>query len=250
MQKAEIKTTWSQPPDKLDLKANQVDIWRIELDLPPVSVKSLESALSADEDQRAARFHFPKDRDHFVIAHGVLREILSRYLACEPDQLNFSKNEYGKPALDGRKLEFNLSHSGDFALIAVTWEQKVGVDVERIRSDIEIESMARRFFSSNEVAELMSLPLEQRKVAFFNCWTRKEAYIKAQGLGLSMPLQDFDVSLTPYEPALLRATRPDAQEAARWIFFALDVDPGYAAALAVEAHNLLLQSWDWKMAIR
>ena len=145
-------------------------------------------------------------------------------------------------------LEFNLSHSGDFALIAVTQAHKVGVDVECIRSDIELESMARRFFSPIEVSELMSLLADQRLVGFFNCWTRKEAYIKAHGLGLSLPLDSFDVSLTPGEPAILRATRPDAEEAARWTIIPLEVAPGYSAAVSFLGKDLDLRLWDWKLS--
>ena len=245
MQKTESKARWAQPPDTLDLQPHQVDVWRIALDLPPASVKALEKHLSADESQRAAHFRFSADRGRYIVAHGCLREILARYLHCQPGQLSFSTNEYGRPSLDDRKLEFNLSHSGNFALIAVGQEHKVGVDVERIRSDLEQDSIARRFFSANEVAELMALPPDQRDFAFFNCWTRKEAYIKAQGSGLTFPLDSFDVSLAPNEPALLRATRPNPQEADRWALLALDVDPNYAGALVVEGQGLEFRLWDW-----
>jgi 4'-phosphopantetheinyl transferase len=143
------------------------------------------------------------------------------------------------------KLEFNLSHSGNYVLIVVAEEHKVGIDVEKIRPDMENESIANRFFSSREVSELMAVPPEQRKLAFFNCWTRKEAYIKAQGLGLSLPLDSFDVSLTPNEPVILRATRPDANEASRWTLVSLEFDSNYAAALAVEGKDFKLRLWDW-----
>jgi 4'-phosphopantetheinyl transferase len=245
MQRIESKPTWSHPPGVLDLKPRQVDLWRIHLDLPIASVKLLESALSADEAQRAARFHFPADRQRYIVAHGCLRDILARYLSGTPGQLNFSTNRYGKPALEEHDLEFNLSHSGDFALIAVTQGLKVGVDVERIRADMELERIASRYFSQGEFSELMTVQSDQRIVAFFNLWTRKEAYIKAQGLGLSLPLESFDVSLTPDEPAILRATRPDPGEAARWTLHSMQVDPGYAAAVAVEENNPEFRSWDW-----
>jgi 4'-phosphopantetheinyl transferase len=250
MQKTETRTLWAHPPDILELQSDQVDIWRITLDLPPASVTSLESNLSADETQRAGRFHISAGREHYIVAHGVLRDVLVRYLHSEPRQLEFSTNDYGKPALDSHKLEFNLSHSGDFALIAITRERKVGVDVERIRPELECESIARRFFSPNEVFELMALPAEQRGMAFFNGWTRKEAYIKAQGMGLSMPLDSFDVSLTPNERAILRATRPDAQAAFHWTLLSLDVDPNYAAAVAVESQGLEFRFWDANTVIR
>jgi len=247
MQKTKIETLWSQPPDKLELSSNQVDIWRIKLDLQPATVNQLESTLSVSEALHAARFHFEKERIRYIVSHGCLRDILSQYLQSEPGKQRFEINDYGKPAVQDHKLEFNLSHSGDFALIAVTQERKVGVDVERLRSDIEIESMARRFFSPNEVSKLIALPLELRVSGFFNCWTRKEAYIKAQGLGLSLPLDSFDVSLTPSEPVLLCATRPDLQESTRWTLFALEVDLDYAAAVVVEGRDLKFRLWDWHL---
>ena len=228
--------------------SNHLDIWRVSLDLLTDPVKLLKPFLSEGEANRAARFHFPVDNVRYIAAHGCLREILARYTHSDPDQLVFSANRYGKPALRDHMLEFNLSHSGDFALIAVTQAHKVGVDVECIRSDIELESMARRFFSPIEVSELMSLLADQRLVGFFNCWTRKEAYIKAHGLGLSLPLDSFDVSLTPGEPAILRATRPDAEEAARWTIIPLEVAPGYSAAVSFLGKDLDLRLWDWKLS--
>ncbi len=246
MQKDYSVTAWSPPSDHLDLEPNQVDVWRVFLDLSTDSVKLLESFLSEDETQRAARFHFLADRDRYIAAHGCLRDVMARYLLREPGQLNFSTNEYGKPSLDDHNLEFNLSHSGEFALIAVTRECKVGIDVERIRSDMEHESIASRFFSPNEVSELRALRPEQMELAFFHCWTRKESYIKAQGLGLSLSLDSFDVSFGPDEPIILRATRPDAQEATRWTLVSLEVDPNYAAAVAVKGQELEIRFWDWK----
>ena len=239
------KDKWPSPSDTLDLGIDQVDVWRVSLKLTADSVKLIESTLSMDERERASRFHFPADKDRFIAAHRSLRHILSRYVQCKPGELTFSVNQYGKPSLDNNKLKFNLSHSGDFALIAVTQERKVGVDVERIRSDMEIEDIASRNFSKHEVSELMALPPEQRVTGFFNCWTRKEAYIKAHGLGLSLPLEDFDVSLTPNEPVILRATRPDQQEVARWTLLSLQVDPGYASAVAVEGKDMQLRLWNW-----
>lgn len=232
------KNNWTPPPDSLNLKSHHVHIWRISLDLSTDSVKSIESTLSADELERAARFHFQLDKNRFIVAHGILRKLLGRYLHCDPTELTFSLNQYGKPALVNSALEFNLSHSGNFALIAVTQGRKVGVDVERIRQGISSHVIAQQYFSKSEVAELQSLPIEQRESAFFTCWTRKEAYIKAQGLGLSLPLESFDVSLTPGQLSILRATRPDLQESARWTLRSLDVELNYAGAVAVEGAAL------------
>ena len=241
------KDNWIPPPDSLDLESHHVDVWRIFLDLSADSVELKESTLSANERERASRFHFPKDSDRFIAAHGSLREILARYLHRKPAQLTFSVDQQGKPALVDSKLEFNLSHSSDFALLAVTRERNIGVDVERIRTDMELENIAIHNFSKIEISELMALPLEQRIAGFFNCWTRKEAYIKAHGLGLSLPLDSFDVSLIPDQPANLRATRPNPQEAVRWTMRSLDVAPNYAGALAVEGLGLVFRLWDWNL---
>lgn len=238
----DLKTSWSAAPESLDLQFEQVDVWRISLDLPAATVKLLVSALSADEHERAARFRFPGGKQRYIIAHGCLRNILARYLDREPGQLRFSRNEYGKPALQSHELEFNLSHSGDFALVAVTRGHNVGVDVERIRPELEHDKIAGRFFSPTEVSELMAFSPIEREHVFFDCWARKEAYIKAHGLGLSLPLDSFDVSLN--EPACLRATRPDPDEAARWTLLSLKVEPGYAAAVAVEGQCLEFRFWD------
>jgi len=228
------KNNWTHPPDSLNLESDHVDIWRLSLNLLVGSVKLTESTLSADETERVARFHFEVDKNRFLVTHSALRKILGRYLHRDPAELKFSLNQYGKPALVNSALEFNLSHSGDFALIAVTQRRKIGVDVERIRQGISSHVIAQQYFSKAEVAELQSLPIEQRGSAFFTCWTRKEAYIKAQGLGLSLPLESFDVSLTPGQLATLRATRPDEKESARWTLRSLEVDPNYAGAVAVE----------------
>jgi 4'-phosphopantetheinyl transferase len=240
-------STWSSPPSELEFtSAHQVDIWRVPLDLPLETRRSLESLLSAEEATRAARFYFRADRNRFLVSHASLRDILSRYLHCEPRQLNYSVNAYGKPALDQGGLEFNLSHSGDFALVAVTRGRKVGVDVERMRTGIEADIIGGQYFSPAEMSELQSLPVEQQETAFFICWTRKEAYIKAQGMGLSLPLDSFDVSLIPDQPAILQATRPDAGEAAHWTLLSLQVGVGYEAAVAVEGQNLEFRLWDWE----
>ncbi len=247
MQKTNLHSVWSSPPNTLELQSHQVDVWRAHLHLPVDTLNQLEAILSTDETQRAARFHFPADRDRFIAAHGCLRDVLTRYLHCEPNQLSFSTNQYGKPALHDHKLEFNLSHSGEFALIAVSHDRKVGVDVERVRQGISSQVIAQQYFSKSEFTELQTLPLEQREVAFFTCWTRKEAYIKAQGLGLSLPLESFDVSLTPNEPAILRATRPDSQEAVRWTLSSFAIDSRYEASVAVEGQDLEFRLWDWNI---
>jgi 4'-phosphopantetheinyl transferase len=236
---------WLTSPETMDLQSHQVDIWRVVLDLPSDSFQWAESTLSADELERASRFHFEKDRSRFIVAHASLRGVLAQYLQRDPKQISFSANEFGKPFLPDHEVEFNLSHSGDYAMIAVTRGRNIGVDIEHLRDDKELETLARRFFSPSEVTELMALPPEWRMIGFFNCWTRKEAYIKARGLGLSLPLDSFDVSLAPGERVMLRATRPDSKDATRWTIRPLEVDSGYAGAIAVKGLGLDFRFWDW-----
>lgn len=242
------KDNWTPPPALLEMGPHQVDIWRVSLDHYPDSAGWAASTLSTDEAERAARFHFEADRHRFIIAHACLRDILSRYLRCEPGKIEFSANDHGKPFLlsNNNEMNFNLSHSGAYILIAVARERNVGVDVERFRLDLEHEKIARRFFSQRENDEFSTIPPEGKVIAFFNCWTRKEAYIKAHGLGLSLPLDSFDVSFSPNEPTLLRATRPNTNEASKWTLLSLDVHPDYAGALAAEGTGLDFRSWDWK----
>jgi 4'-phosphopantetheinyl transferase len=233
----------------LTLRGDEVHVWRARLDGPSARTRELLSALSPDERERAWRFHFTKDRDHFVVARGLLRSILGLYLGREPGQLRFGYGPHGKPYLIGENdqdgLRFNLSHSHGLALLVVARARQVGVDVERVRPDIAGDGIAERFFSPQEVARLRALPAALQAEAFFNCWTRKEAYIKARGEGLSLPLDQFDVSLAPGEPAALLATRIDAEEASRWSLMALAPGPGFAAALAAEGSGWRLKCWQW-----
>ncbi len=210
-----------------------VDVWKIALDRPADVVSGLRELLSADELARAAKFRVERGAERYIVGRGVLRTLLGRYTGAPPQSLAFAYNEYGKPELHGSDVHFNLSHSHGIALAAVTRGRAIGVDIERIRGDVIGEKIAERFFSPAEARVLASLPADQQAQGFFNCWTRKEAWIKARGAGLSIALNSFEVSLTPGEPARLIATRPDAEEARRWSMEALDCEPGFAAALAV-----------------
>ena len=232
------------------LGRDEVHVWRARLDRNTSYRQSLQQILTADEQVRAERLYFPKDRQHFVVARGVLRLILSRYLDMEPYQLRFCYNRYGKPGLvtsSGQEaLSFNVSHSCGLALYAVTRSREIGIDLERIRRDFACEQIAERFFSPREKATLRALQAKKVKHrAFFNCWTRKEAYIKARGEGLSLPLDQFDVSLAPEEPATLLDMRGDPREASRWSLQELFPGSGYVAALAVEGHGWRLACWEW-----
>ncbi len=240
-------TIWSIPPLNLKLKPDEVHIWRASLKVANSTVESLLATLCVEEQQRAERFHFQKDRNHFIVAHGLLRLILSRYLDRKPHDLNFYYNQYGKPALvsASSEIHFNLSHSHELALIAVTQNRDVGIDLEYIRSDFPCEQIAQSYFSPRERAVLNQIPAALKTEVFFTCWTRKEAYVKATGKGLSLPLDQFDVSLIPGEPAKLLHTQWDTQEAGRWLLQELVPGSGYVATLAVAVGGGQIKCCQW-----
>lgn len=235
-------TPWSAPPDQLELNPRDIHVWHASLEQPIEIVRSLRSLLSADEIAKADRFRFAKDQRHFTVGRGTLRKLLGAYLNAAPEEIKFDYSYYGKPSLRGpgnSTLKFNLAHSGGIALYAFTVIGEVGVDVEFIRPEFTGDDIARRFFSQAEVRSLDALPDEVRTRAFFNCWSRKEAFIKAKGLGLSLGLDQFDVTLGYELPAAVLATRWDEREAARWSLQPIDVGTDYAGAFAIESSD-----WD------
>jgi 4'-phosphopantetheinyl transferase len=237
---------WQAPPETLRLEEGQAHVWRISLDPNPAALKSLYQTLSVDEQERACRYRFDRDRQAFIVRRGRLRIILGRYLGLDAASLQFLYNPYGKPFLRPEaagQLCFNLSHSQDLALFAFARRVDIGVDLERERLDFNCTELAERFFSINERAELNALPVENRSKAFFLCWTRKEAFIKAHGEGLSLPLEQFDVSLTPGESPRLVATRAGLEAPDQWSLFNLEPVPGYRAALAVRGRGYELHCW-------
>lgn len=226
------------------LTTNEVHLWRANLE--DHSAGSLRHLLSADEISRAGRFHFDKDRNHYIVARGLLRKLLATYLNTPAAALCFSYGEKGKPFLASGQygaINFNLAHSHGLAVYAFSTERELGVDLEFIREDFGGEKIAERFFSSGEIEVLRTVSTELKNEAFFNCWTRKEAYIKARGEGLSMPLDQFEVSLAPGEvPALLR-NHKEPGETARWSMHSVEMPDGYVAALVAEGHNWQLKTF-------
>ncbi len=226
-------------PDRRQF-SHDIEVWHSSNTVSDADLVYFRSLLSRDELGRSARFRFEADRNNYTIARGGLRQLLGSYLGLSPAAIRFKYSPYGKPLLDigleSNGLEFNISHSGEMILWAFTTGRRVGVDVEKVRRDFNTAEIAERFFSLAERAELNDLPPEQRHRAFFYCWTRKEAFIKALGEGLSHPLDGFDVSLTPGKLAQLRATRPDPQDAARWLLWDVPMRGDYAAALVAAAH--------------
>ena len=241
---------WPFPPtDQPELLDNEIHVWRVSLDLPASTVQRLRTVLTEDELHRADRFRFPKSRIHFTVARGVLRTLLGQYLNTLPESIRFEYNQYGKPALspadNTNDLRFNLSHSGEMALYAMTRHRDVGIDIERIREVDQAENIAKRYFSDKENSEFHNVPPHLRQQAFFNCWTRKEAYIKAKGKGLALPLHQFDVSLVPGEPAKLLEARDDLHQPIPWTMQELFPGSGYVAALIAEGNDWHVKYWQY-----
>jgi 4'-phosphopantetheinyl transferase len=245
-------TRWATPPRDWSVAEEEVHVWRAHIDESPHVIQPLRAVLSPDEHEKAGRFHFDIDRRRFVTGRGALRMLLAHCLGTKPAKLRFGVSAFGKPHLAeefaGAPLHFNVSHSGDVVLIALALHRALGIDVEHMRPDIEAVGIAERFFSAAERRALATLDPREQRDAFYACWTRKEAYIKATGDGLSLPLDQFDVTLLPGEPARLVATRPDPGEAGRWTLMELDVGDGYKAALAVEGAGFRPKTWNWNGA--
>jgi 4'-phosphopantetheinyl transferase len=220
-----------------DLLDDNVHVWCASLRQPAHIVERLFSMLSSDEKARARRYQFEYLQKSFTVARGILRFLLSRYVGLQSDQLEFVYLRGGKPRLSEkheRNVFFNLSHSNEIVLYAFSGTQNVGVDIEHIRPVEDLATIAEHNFSTREIVDLKKLPPQKVLEGFFNCWTRKEAYVKALGSGLSFPLQEFDVSLQPGDPAKLLSVCGSAWEARRWSMAELHPMAGYAAALVVE----------------
>jgi 4'-phosphopantetheinyl transferase len=244
----------SLDPALREICAREVHVWRISLTQPENTLQDCRRLLSAEESDRADSFHFRKHYKEFVIAHGALRTILASYLDAQPQHLRFTHGSHGKPDLskDSNPIEltFNLSHSGDLALLAVGLGMHLGVDVEVVRSDLGGQEIAERYFSDPEVKKLLALAPGNRADAFFQCWTRKEAYIKARGEGLSIPLDSFDVAFVPGEKPALLNVRTDPTEVLRWSLYDLRPAHGYKAALVALGVGHDLKYWDWRQGPR
>jgi 4'-phosphopantetheinyl transferase len=233
----------SLPPD-------EVHVWTASRDAPDDAVEAFRALLNDDERRRADRFAFAHDRRRFAVSRGLLRTILGTYLDRPPGSLRFVANGHGKPGLDPNlnidlPICFNLSHSGPWVVYALTLGRDLGVDIEQIRPEFGGFAIAERFFALGEIAELRALPEASRALAFFHGWTRKEAYIKAKGKGLALPLDEFEVAIGPGRPAALLATLPDPLEAARWSLVEIPAEPGYVAAVCVEGQGWTLRQGRW-----
>jgi 4'-phosphopantetheinyl transferase len=228
------------------LPDDEVHVWHIELEPWEQAIDPLYETLNAEERERASRFKFPAPQNQFVISRALLRQALGRYLHIEARDIRFSTTANGKPELSGNaELQFNLSHTTGVTAIAITRDRRVGIDVERIKAKTEALELADRFFSPREVQWLRSQPATELIPSFFSCWTAKEAYIKAHGQGLSMPLSGFSVLPRSGSSRLHLEVNSDPDESGRWSMFRLDLGLGLRAALAVEGEGGKVRLAQW-----
>jgi 4'-phosphopantetheinyl transferase len=238
--------SWALNPGPLELAENEIHIWRAYLDCGDTALRHFETTLASDETARADRFIFQPDRNKFIAARGILRDLLGKYLKRSPADLDFDYQPEGKPFLrkpSDQSLQFNVSHAHGLAVFSFARRRELGVDVELVRPDFAGDEIATRFFSAGEVAELRALPSSLRTEGFFLCWTLKEAYVKARGGGLNIPLNSFHVSFTPGQPERLRS-----QDSSRWSVCSFRPDPRYVGALVAEGAAWQPRYWDWKLS--
>jgi 4'-phosphopantetheinyl transferase len=235
--------------NKIELGEDEAHIWRASLTQDPATLSELAALLAPDERRRADNYHRAVDRDRYIVARGVLRKLISIYLPISPGVLKFTYNDYGRPEiashLNDHNLIFNLSHSNELVLYGFRFDGGLGIDIEFIREDFASFEIAEHFFAAAEVAALRALSPEQRVKGFFNCWARKESYIKAIGKGVSFPLDRFTVSLAPDEPPALLRVEDDDRERDRWEMHELRPGDGYAGAVILERPPVVLKKWDW-----
>jgi len=240
---------WREIPAIPLVKPLEIQIWRIQLLQPSANISRLEKILTPEETRQAAQFYFAHDQRRFVVRRAVLRQLLAANLDLRPKEIQIEAAYFQKPKIADRqnpnRLRFNTSHSGDCALIALTQNREVGVDVEQHRHLPDADELAKNFFSAHEINELNGLSGAARSEGFFNCWTRKEAYVKAIGLGLAHPLKLFSVALAPGEPAALLAVANDSTAMGKWSLIAFDVAAGFSAALVLENRQATVNFFQW-----
>ena len=230
---------------------DEIHIWSASIEDSLYRLDSLEKVLSMDEVRRANCFYFKRDYNRYIVTHSILRIILGLYAKCSPDSLCFRFNEYGKPALmewmNDSELCFNLSHSCDQILFAITSGHEVGVDIEHVRPFKSAAQIVERFFSEKEKEEFRKLPEQLKEEAFFTCWTRKEAYIKARGQGMTLPLDHFSVLFLSGETTISLPEEHESEDKELWSIKSITTVAGYIAAIAIQGRIKRLWSRQWPL---
>lgn len=244
----ELKVAWLRPEDAPTLVAGTVHVWRLYLGLDAPSEQRARALLSPDELQRADRYRAARARRNFVLARAGLRALLGRYTGTPAQELRFVYGEFGKPELADssttKAIRFNLSHSADWALIGVTTGAEIGVDIERRRRMKDMDSVADHWFSDLELKTYYSQSDAMRALTFYRAWTRKEAYIKAIGTGMSYPSKNFDIEIGPGSAARILRIEGDTAAAGGWTLFAFEPAVGYLGAAAVRGTGFELRCFD------
>jgi 4'-phosphopantetheinyl transferase len=238
----------TKPSADLILHQDEVHIWIVDIEKNSTDMKYFRELLSPEESKQADKFIFEKDRFRYTITHGALHILICAYTGVNEKLINYIQGKYRKPGLQvssWKKLYFNLSHSGNFILYAFSWDLELGIDIEQIRDMQDSDSIIERFCSEKEKAEYFSIQKENRTQAFFKCWTRKEAYIKARGDGLYFPLNNFTVSIKPdTQPALIEV-KDEPLENDRWKLHDLKINDLYSSALVADKSKINLTFFKW-----
>ena len=239
--------SWPRRSSNFGLKDGIGHVWAACLDACESELRNFASVLSPDERARAERFRFEIHRNRFIAGRGLLRTILGRYLEIQPNRIQFGYGKNGKPFLSerGNGLKFNLAHSEEMALVAVTASGEIGVDVERVRVLEDFEELVARFFSRRETEEFRRLQPDEQPAAFFNLWTRKEAWLKATGEGILHSLKNVEVSFLPGEPARFLSLPAEPGQTSVWELRELFPSPGWAGALATNGGITRVECWRW-----
>ena len=233
----------------LELAHTEVHVWHASLEQPPEVARELETVLTEEDQKRAGRFRYPAHRRSFIASRGILRILIHRYTGIRPDQISFNYNMAGKPYLAGPAsisgLSFNLSHAGLLVLFAFSRGRQVGVDVECIRPIEEMDRIASWNFSPGEYRIFQRLPEESKLQAFYNCWSRKEAFLKAVGDGLSFPLHEIEVFFGNQYPDTVQGISWGEEAAQQWSMHDIEIPDGYAASLVVEGYEYSVSHHQW-----
>jgi 4'-phosphopantetheinyl transferase len=241
---------WPEAPVEPRLEAKEVHVWAASLEITPETSEKFSGFLCASEKERARRFKFDVHRNRFIAGRGLLRKMLGRYLNCEPSKLEFAYSAQGKPELLGEfsksGFHFNLAHSENAALFAITRIGQIGIDIEHVRAVKNVDDLVARFFCARENKSFQKISDEEKPAAFFNLWTRKEAILKATGEGITRSLNLVEVSFLPGEPARLVSVSGDSEKATRWILRDLSPAPGFAGALAIQAREIQVRTFLWR----
>lgn len=229
----------------LTLTPHQVHVWSIDKDKHINKLPFYWSVLNETEKEKASKYRFENDHNCAVISRGILRILLGTYLKTSPKNINFQFGDYGKPTIIASNIEFNISHSANSIVMAFTLKSKIGIDVEYTKKSIDVKKISEHFFSKEEISSLLSLHKNYQQQAFYNCWTRKEAFIKALGCGLSFPLDQFVVSLDSTKNASLLATKWDEKEKDNWVLKTFNPQENYIGAVSVKGKVTDVQFWKY-----